>query len=72
MKKVKLGDILEITSSKRIFASDYVSSGIPFYRGKEIIQKEKGESITDLLFISREKFEEIKKLILYHKKGIFS
>ncbi len=27
---MKLGDICTITSSKRIFASDYVDVGIPF------------------------------------------
>ena len=69
MKKVKLGEIAEITSSKRIFASDYVSSGIPFFRGKEISQKEKGENITDLLFISREKYEKIKSSYPVPEKG---
>jgi type I restriction enzyme S subunit len=38
---VKLGELLEVTSSKRIFLSDYVEVGIPFYRGKEIILKSK-------------------------------
>ena len=38
-KMGKLGEYCEITSSKRIFYSDYVSSGVPFYRSKEIIQK---------------------------------
>ena len=69
MNKVRLGDILEITSSKRIFASDYVSSGIPFYRGKEIAQMERGENITDLLFISREKYEKLKENYPVPKKG---
>ena len=34
---VKLGDVCDVSSSKRIFAKEYQSSGIPFYRGKEII-----------------------------------
>jgi len=38
-KKYNLGDLAEITSSKRIYLSDYVEVGIPFYRSKEIIQK---------------------------------
>jgi type I restriction enzyme S subunit len=69
MKRVKLGEILEITSSKRIFESDYVSSGVPFFRGKEISQKEKGEKITELLFISQEKYEKIKKKYPIPQKG---
>jgi type I restriction enzyme S subunit len=59
-EKMLLGDVLEISSSKRIFLSDYVSEGIPFYRGKEIILKSKNEALTDRLYISTEKFKEIK------------
>ena len=57
---IKLGDICEITSSKRIFMSDYVSSGIPFYRSKEIIEKQSGKNIPTGLFISEEKYAKIK------------
>jgi type I restriction enzyme S subunit len=32
-----LGELLIITSSKRIFYSEYLHSGVPFYRSKEII-----------------------------------
>ncbi|MDP2668482.1 MAG: restriction endonuclease subunit S [bacterium] len=60
-RKVKLGEILEITSSKRIFMSEYKKSGVPFYRGKEIIEKHNGaDEISTPLFISEEKFSEIK------------
>jgi len=38
----KLSSLCEITSSKRIFASDYVSEGVPFFRGKEISEKFNG------------------------------
>jgi len=54
-----LGDVVNITSSKRIFHSDYVISGIPFYRSKEIIEKQKGNDISTELFITKEKFIEI-------------
>ncbi|MGN5148181.1 hypothetical protein [Aeromonas veronii] len=30
-----IGEVGELTSSKRIFESDYVTDGIPFYRGQE-------------------------------------
>ncbi|WP_083505401.1 restriction endonuclease subunit S [Pedobacter ginsenosidimutans] len=59
-KKYKLGELADITSSKRIFLSDYTNAGIPFYRSKEIIQKSLGESLKDVLFISEERFFEIK------------
>ena len=32
----KLSEIADLTSSKRVHAKDYVESGVPFYRGKEI------------------------------------
>ena len=59
-KEYKLGDICNISSSKRIFAEEYVSSGIPFYRGKEIIEKHNKNTVSSELFITNERFEEIK------------
>lgn len=56
----KLNDIAEVLSSKRVFLSDYVEEGVPFYRGKEITQKSNFESISETLYISEEKFLELK------------
>lgn len=50
-KTMTLSDVCYISSSKRIFAKEYQSSGIPFYRGKEIIEKHNGISISNKLFI---------------------
>lgn len=58
--KAKLGEIASITSSKRIYANEYKTEGIPFYRGKEIIEKYYGHEVSTELFISRERYEEIK------------
>ena len=52
---------MTITSSKRIFYSEYVSYGIPFYRSKEIIELRNSGSTNSELFISKERFNEIKK-----------
>ena len=69
-RKVKIKDHCEITSSKRIFADEYLSSGVPFYRGKEISQKQRSSSeVSDLIYISREKFEEIKSKYDIPQKG---
>ena len=57
--KVKLGDYCEIASSKRVFYSDYVSSGVPFYRSKEIIQKHSHQDIDEPLYITQRKYDEI-------------
>ena len=54
-----LGEILTITSSKRIFYSEYVPFGIPFYRSKEIIELRNTGSTTSELYISNERFNEI-------------
>ena len=59
-KKYKIGDLCSISSSKRIFAKEYQSSGVPFFRGKEIIEKQKGESISTELYISRSRYYEIR------------
>lgn len=63
--KAKIGDCCEITSSKRIFFSEYVESGIPFYRSKEIIELSNCQGISDPLYISESKYDEIA-----HKFGI--
>jgi type I restriction enzyme M protein len=55
-----LGEVSEVTSSKRILAEEYVSSGTPFYRTKEIVELSKGKDISLELFISKERFESIK------------
>jgi len=57
----RLGDIAEVGSSKRIFLKEYIEEGIPFYRGKEIIQLSKGANISTELFISLERYNEIKE-----------
>ena len=56
-----LGDKAEIGSSKRIFAREYVASGVPFYRSKEIIELGKGLSPSVELYITKERYEEIRK-----------
>lgn len=59
-KEYKLHEIVEITSSKRIMRSEYQEDGIPFFRSKEIIELNSGNEITTELFISKERFLEIK------------
>lgn len=57
----RMGDISEVTSSKRIFRNEYVDSGIPFYRTKEIVELSQNRDIGIELFISDRKYSEIKK-----------
>lgn len=61
MGSKKIGDIFNVSSSKRVYSSDYVESGIPFYRSKEVIKLSNGEAVSELLHISDNKYEEFKK-----------
>ena len=57
----KLGEVAELTSSKRVHLADYLPRGIPFYRGKEISQLKNNNIIEDILYISEEQYESIKE-----------
>ncbi|QBC45919.1 restriction endonuclease subunit S [Iodobacter fluviatilis] len=57
----RLADMAKIGSSKRILQSEYVSEGVPFFRSKEVILRSKKQFIRDTLYISKEKFSELKK-----------
>ena len=59
--KVQLGSLADVGSSKRIFEKEYVNEGIPFYRTKEIVELSRGNRITTELFITKERYDEIKK-----------
>jgi len=58
--KYPLAEIATVTSSKRIFLSDYVEDGVPFYRSKEIIAKSNFESIDKPLYITEGRYNDIK------------
>lgn len=66
---VRLGNIINVKSSKRIFVSDYVEIGVPFYRSKEIGELGRGESVTSELFISNEKYDFLKRNFGVPKAG---
>ena len=59
-KKVKLGELFEITSVIRVHESDWTKEGIPFYRAREIVSIFNNEKI-EPLHISRELYERLTK-----------
>ncbi|WDF70367.1 restriction endonuclease subunit S [Sphingobacterium oryzagri] len=59
-REYKLEEVMTITSSKRIFYEEYVQTGVPFYRSKEVIDLFNRRDIQTELFISEKKFDEIK------------
>lgn len=66
---VELGSVTSITSSKRIFQEEYTEQGIPFYRTKEIVELSQGKEISLELYISKERFNELKTKNDIPKKG---
>ena len=66
---VLLGDVVDISSSKRIFYSEYTDEGVPFYRSKEIIEKAAGNPVSTPLHISNERFIEISEKFGAPKAG---
>jgi type I restriction enzyme S subunit len=67
---IKVGELCDISSSKRIFAKEYQESGIPFFRGKEVTEKYNGKlNVTTELFISEEKYFELESKFCVPKHG---
>ena len=54
----RLGELYEITSSKRVFQSEWKDSGVPFYRAREIIELSKNGYVDNDLFISPEMYKK--------------
>ena len=60
-REVELGDLYDITSSKRVFQNEWKSAGVPFYRAREIVSLSNNGFVDNALFISQEMFNEYKK-----------
>jgi len=57
----KIFEFSNLLSSKRIFESDYVTAGIPFYRGTEISLLIDGKAFENKYYITREKYDSINR-----------
>lgn len=57
----QLGDLFEITSSKRVFQSEWQSEGIPFYRARELAVLGETGRVDNELFIKRKLYEAHRK-----------
>ena len=67
--KYEWSKVADICSSKRIYASEYVEKGVPFYRRKEIIELGHNKKPSVELFITEDKYEEVKEKYGVPKKG---
>ena len=61
--------IAEIFSAKRIHKSDWKKEGIPFYRAREIVKLSQDGYVNNEIFISNEKYLEIKRISRLPKAG---
>ncbi|MEO2014609.1 MAG: restriction endonuclease subunit S [Fuerstiella sp.] len=59
-KWTQLGRLVNVLSSKRIHAREYLKSGVPFYRSKEVGMLSRGCEPHDPHFIATSRFEEIR------------
>ncbi|MBF0135819.1 MAG: restriction endonuclease subunit S [Magnetococcales bacterium] len=60
MREVKLGDLFQVKSSKRVLKSQWQTNGVPFYRGREITALSEAGHVDNELFISEELYAEHK------------
>jgi hypothetical protein len=64
-----LDSIYYIRSSKRVFEKDYKKEGVPFFRSKEIVELSNSKNIIPEIYISFDKYEELKKVSGIPLKG---
>ena len=55
----KLGDVAEVGSSHRVFTTEFVDEGIPFYRGTEIGELASGQKPSNPYYISVEHYKRL-------------
>jgi type I restriction enzyme, S subunit len=65
----RLGDVFDIGSSKRIRETEWTSSGVPFYGGKEVVRLAKFGTTTSDAYISEEKFRDYSSKYDMPRKG---
>lgn len=55
----KLGDVANVGSSHRVFTTEFVKKGIPFYRGTEIGELANGNKPAEPFYISEEHYNRL-------------
>jgi len=55
---VRLGNIVNIVSARRVHQSDWRAEGVPFYRAREIVKLSDSGYVNNELFISQKLFDE--------------
>lgn len=60
-RKVTLGEIYDIGSSKRVLQKQWKDCGVPFYRAREIVKLARDGFVANDLFISEAHFAELER-----------
>lgn len=60
-EKRRLGDIMDVTSVKRIHQSDWTTTGVPFYRARDLVSLSKNAPIAEPIFIDKDTYEDYSK-----------
>lgn len=60
-QEVTFGEVFHISSSKRVVESQWTSSGVPFYRAREVVKLSKDGAVSNDLFISEELYSKLKE-----------
>jgi type I restriction enzyme S subunit len=56
---LRLGDLCDVGSSKRVFVEEFVERGVPFYRGTEVGKLGAGQNIEPDLFIAPGHYDDL-------------
>lgn len=65
----KLWELYDITSSKRVFQSEWKKEWVPFYRAREIVKLAQNGYVNNDLYISKEMYQEYSEKYWIPKKG---
>ncbi|WP_289758666.1 restriction endonuclease subunit S [Lactobacillus taiwanensis] len=55
---VRLGEVFEVTSSKRVMKKEWQNEGIPFYRAREIVSIKNNRPLKDPIFLNESTYNE--------------
>ena len=55
----RMGEVAKVGSSHRVFTTEFVDDGIPFYRGTEIGELANGQKPSELYYISEEHYKRL-------------
>lgn len=61
VEMIRLGDLFEITSSKRVHKEDWRTAGVPFWRAREIVQLFETGTVRQELYITEDMYTGFKE-----------